>query len=80
MYTIYGITSCDAVRKARKHLESSTHDFTFHDVKKVVIDADVLKTWFNNHAVDLVVNTKSQTWKKLGLTQEDQSLTITIMV
>ena len=34
MITLYGISNCDTIKKAKKYLADNNIDFTFHDYRK----------------------------------------------
>ena len=63
---LYGIPNCDTVKKARKWLDANGHDYTFHDYKKEGADADKLKAWIAAHSVDVVLNKRGTTYRKLS--------------
>ena len=46
--TLYGIRSCDTVRKARAWLESHGVAYEFHDYKVSGIDRARLEGWASN--------------------------------
>lgn len=76
MYTIYGISNCDTVKKARKHLEALEVEFEFHDFKKVPPSKELIKRW-NEKLGELPVNKKSRTYREVkeeydGLTKNKQ--------
>ncbi|MEL6529490.1 MAG: arsenate reductase [Pseudomonadota bacterium] len=63
---LYGIPNCDTVKKARKWLESQELEYTFHDLKKEGVDAENLKDWIGAKGVDLVLNRRGTTYRKLS--------------
>ena len=65
MIEIYGIPNCDTVKKARKWLEGRGLDYAFHDYKKEGADPAKLKGWINDKGVDLVLNKRGTTYRKL---------------
>lgn len=62
----YGIPNCDTVKKARKWLDANGHDYTFHDYKKEGADAGKIAAWIDAHGVDLVLNRRGTTFRKLS--------------
>jgi Spx/MgsR family transcriptional regulator len=62
---LYGIPNCDSVKKARKWLESEGIDFTFHDFKKEGVTASQLEDWIGKAGLDVVLNKRGTTWRKL---------------
>ncbi|MCH8552974.1 MAG: Spx/MgsR family RNA polymerase-binding regulatory protein [Natronospirillum sp.] len=65
-YTIYGIKSCDTMKKAMTWLQAQNLDFELHDYKKAGIDEATLKTWLNSVGPDVLVNRRGTTWRKLS--------------
>lgn len=61
----YGIPNCDTVKKARKWLEGRGIDYTFHDYKKEGADPGKLKAWVAAKGVDVVLNRRGTTFRKL---------------
>ena len=45
MYHLYGISNCDTVKKAKKHLEKKDIEFQFHDFKKNILTRELLERW-----------------------------------
>jgi arsenate reductase len=63
--TLYGITNCDTVKKARGWLTGKGLDYTFHDYKKSGVDRSKLRRWVDEGGVDRVLNRKGPTFRKL---------------
>jgi len=63
--TLYGISNCDTVKKARKWLEAQNIDFTFVDFRKDGIDAAQVEGWVNTLGWEGLINKRSTTWKEL---------------
>ena len=61
----YGIPNCDTVRKARKWLEANGLDYAFHDYKKEGADAGKVDGWIAAKGVDVVLNKRGTTYRKL---------------
>lgn len=70
MLKIYGIKNCNSMKKAFTYLDEHQIPYEFHDYKKVGITADKLLHWLKLTSVDVVLNKKGTTWKKLN--QEEQ--------
>lgn len=64
MLTLYGITNCTTVIKARNWLEENKIDYNFHDYKKLGIDEKHLKIWCSKFGWDKVLNMQGQMWRK----------------
>ena len=66
MIHFYGIPNCDTVKKARKWLEAKGVDYTFHDYKKEGADPAKLAAWVDALGVDVVLNRRGTTFRKLS--------------
>ncbi len=65
MITIYGIKNCDTMKKAIKWLESIGQDYIFHDYRKEGLNETTLKTWVDQFGLDVILNKRGTTWRKL---------------
>lgn len=65
MTTLYGISNCDTVRKARKWLNEREIDYTFHDFRKDGLNPVQLRQWANELGWETLVNRRGTTWRKL---------------
>lgn len=65
MVDLYGIPNCDTVKKARKWLDASGIEYTFHDYKKEGADAGKVEAWIADKGVDVVLNKRGTTFRKL---------------
>ena len=63
--TIYGISNCDTVRKARKWLEAEAITFDFHDFRKQGLNAEQVERWCAAAGLDKVLNKRGTTWRQL---------------
>lgn len=68
--TIYGIKSCDTMKKARAWLESHGVAATFHDYKVSGIDKASLDRWVAEHGWETVLNRAGTTFR--GLAEADK--------
>ena len=66
MITLYGISNCDTVRKARKWLERRAVNSAFHDYKKAGITEETLRAWSGEVGWDVLLNKRGTTFRKLG--------------
>jgi arsenate reductase len=66
MTTLYGISNCDSVRKARIWLSSHDVDYQFHDFRQDGLSLKQLKTLANAVGWETLLNRRSQTWRKLA--------------
>lgn len=71
MITLYGISNCDAVRKAKQYLTAQSIDFHYHDFRKDGLSPELVSGWLKQMAADKLINRRSTTWK--GLTKADQA-------
>lgn len=62
----YGIPNCDTVKKARQWLEAEGLEYTFHDYKKEGADPAKLTAWIADKGVDVVLNKRGTTFRKLS--------------
>ncbi|MBC5767341.1 ArsC family reductase [Ramlibacter albus] len=63
--TLFGITNCDTVKKARAWLAQEGVDYTFHDFKKQGVPQDALDRWISQVGWEKLVNRQGTTWRKL---------------
>ena len=69
--TIYGIKSCDTMRKAFNWLESAGIDYRFHDYKKEGLAEADLKQWVSQAGWEKLLNRAGTTFRKLP--EEDRA-------
>ncbi|MBY6019674.1 arsenate reductase [Ferrimonas balearica] len=62
---LYGIKSCDTVRKARKHLDAKGCTHTFHDFREAGLDDATLTRWLAQVPYTTLLNTRSTSWRAL---------------
>ena len=65
MTILYGITSCDTVKKTRALLSELGVDYEFHDYKKLGCDEALIKRFLKHFDFKSLVNTRGTTWRKL---------------
>jgi Spx/MgsR family transcriptional regulator len=68
--TLYGITNCDTVRKARAWLDGQGVAYRFHDFRKDGVPQDRLADWSRAVGWEKLVNRQGTTWRKLDLAQQ----------
>lgn len=66
MLTVYGIKSCDTMKKAMHWLTEHEIDHALHDYKKAGIAPDMIKQWLTMAGADRVINRRGTTWRKLS--------------
>ena len=69
--TIYGIKTCDTVRKAVKWAEAQNIEFLFHDFRKSPVSIELIKEWDDAVGREVLVNKKGTTYRKLSDAQKD---------
>ncbi len=65
MIIVYGIASCDSVKKARAWLAERGLACEFHDFKKLGVPADRLAAWERTLGWEKLLNRQGTTWRKL---------------
>jgi arsenate reductase len=65
MTTLYGISNCDTVRKARKWLEAHHVDYAFHDFRKDGVPRRLLQGWIDEFGWEVLLNRRGATWRNL---------------
>lgn len=74
--TLYGISNCDTVRKARRWLDAEGVTYEFHDLRIDGTSTGMLHAWLEHLSWEELINRRSTTWKTLspeareGMTQE----------
>jgi arsenate reductase (glutaredoxin) len=81
--TIFGIKSCDTMKKARTWLDAHGVQYVFHDYKAQGIDAAHLKRWTAEAGWETVLNRAGTTFRKLSDEQKaglDERKAIALML
>ena len=63
--TLYGISNCDTVKKARAWLDARGIGYAFHDYKKAGIDEPRLRGWAAEFGWERLLNRAGTTFRKL---------------
>ncbi|MBO1361305.1 ArsC family reductase [Acetobacter sacchari] len=63
--TLYGIKSCDTMRKARAWLDEHGVTYAFHDYKAQGIEEATLRRWVSVVGWEILLNRAGTTFKKL---------------
>ncbi len=66
--TLYGITNCDTVKRARAWLAGHGVAHDFHDFKRAGAPADALTAWIDALGWERLLNRQGTTWRKLDET------------
>jgi arsenate reductase len=81
---VYGIDSCDQVRKARSWLRAQGVSFRFHDFRADGLDAALLVRWMGHLPWDALLNKRGLSWRQLDATRRasvvDQSSASELML
>lgn len=83
MYTVYGISSCSTVSKARRFLEEKGHQYEFHDFKTHGVDENMISKLETQVGWEIMLNKRSTTWRQLDDAQKtdvNQQKAIALMV
>lgn len=81
--TLYGISNCDTIRKARKWLTHAGVEYSFHDYRKDGLDQQQLETWVQELGWEALLNRRGTTWRSLPEEQKtaiNQELAIKLML
>ncbi|MEJ8811152.1 ArsC family reductase [Variovorax ureilyticus] len=65
MTTLYGITNCDTVKRARTWLDAHGVAYRFHDFKKDGVPEAELARWLESPGWEALVNRRGTTWRRL---------------
>lgn len=66
MITLYGISNCDTVRKARSWLEAHGVAYTYHDFRTNGLGMETLRKWVDTIGWETLLNRRSRSWKELA--------------
>ena len=64
--TLYGISNCDTVKKARAWLAQHQVNAQFHDFKKQGVAGDRVDHWLATAGWEKLLNTRGMMWRKLS--------------
>ncbi len=79
--TIYGIRTCDSVKKAQNWLKQNDVDFQFIDFKLAPPDSCLITQWCKSAGWEKLLNKQSKTFRELSPEQkvvdnEEQAITL----
>ncbi|NOR71952.1 MAG: ArsC family reductase [Methylomarinum sp.] len=70
MYTLYGISNCNTVKKAKDWLQDNGVDFQFHDYRKQGLTAELLDSFEAALGWEKLLNKQSTSWRALSADQK----------
>ncbi len=65
MYTLYGISNCNTVKKAKDWLTENNIEFQFHDYRKQGLTVELLESFEASLGWEKLLNKQSTSWRKL---------------
>jgi len=71
MTTLYGISNCDTIKKAKCWLDDHNVEYNFHDYKKAGIYKETLQAWCKEFGFESLLKKRGTTWRKLDVTLKD---------
>ncbi len=71
MHTLYGISNCNTVKKAKDWLQENNIEFQFHDYRKQGLTVELLDSFEAALGWEKLLNKQSTSWRKL--TDEQKS-------
>ncbi|MFY8325740.1 ArsC family reductase [Pseudoalteromonas sp. ZZD1] len=66
MTTLYGISNCDTIKKAKKYLTDKNIDFTFHDYRKDGVSLEMITEFAAHIDWQDLVNKRGTTYRQLS--------------
>jgi arsenate reductase len=69
--TLYGIGTCDTVRKARRWLDGHGVSYRFHDFRRDGIETAKVRAWVRARGWESVINRRGTTWRQLPAATRD---------
>jgi len=81
--TLYGISSCDTIRKAKTWLKNRQIEFEFHDYRKQGLEQKLLESMISVLGWEAMLNRRGTTWRALPdqvKEQIDQTSAIQVML
>jgi Spx/MgsR family transcriptional regulator len=65
MVTLYGISNCDTIKKARNWLQAQAIEYRFHDYRKQGTDGAQLRSMAQQLGWEVMLNRRGTTWRAL---------------
>ena len=70
MYTLYGIKTCDTVKKARQWLDQNDLAYQFHDFRIDGLTSQQLNDFAQRLDWKVLLNKSSTSWRQLSVEQQ----------
>ena len=70
--TLYGISNCDTIKKARKWLQEHAVEYHFHDYRKQGVEGERLHSMAAQLGWEVMLNRRGTTWRALSGTVKAQ--------
>lgn len=71
--TLFGISSCDTCRKARRWLDENGLEYRYHDIRRDGLPESALKDWVRRAGWETIMNRRSATWRRIPDVDKDVS-------
>ena len=78
MIQVYGIKTCDSVKKALTFFKTNAIDIQFTDFRKEPVTPQKIETWATQCELSILFNSKSRTYRDLELSKLNLSDTAKI--
>nr|WP_294915706.1 ArsC family reductase [uncultured Neokomagataea sp.] len=72
MITLYGIKTCDTVRKACRWLDAAEIAYQYHDFRKDGLTQEVLAGWLQQVGWETLLNRSGMTYRKLSAEDKER--------
>ncbi len=67
MVKVYGVPSCDQIKKTKAFLQNNAIEFTFVNIRKEPVSREKLDKVIAQLGIDIVLNRRGMLYRKLGL-------------
>lgn len=73
MIKVYGVPTCDQIKKTKLFLECENISFTFVNIRKEPLEREKLEKIINQLGLNIVLNRRGMLYRKLGLKDKNLS-------
>ncbi|MDX1705716.1 Spx/MgsR family RNA polymerase-binding regulatory protein [Pseudidiomarina sp.] len=77
--SVYGISNCDTVRKARNWLTQNNITHEFCDIRKTPLAPELLQSWLATAGSAALINKRSTTWRQLSQAEQQATTTADVV-